>query len=250
MPNSQPPMLFVPGAMLGGWVWEDNFRRFFDEQGYETHTIDFSGTGQPFGKRIAIRFSDYVQECVERIRCFQTAPIVVSHSMGGLLCLHAACRVDVEKLVLLSPAPIQGMVPSLVSLFKRSPSSLIKFLLTLLDTRVASLGMPPLGVFSSTCCPRQMANIIGKLGSEPIAVLLALLRPPTLDKHLIKTNQHLFIGATGDYIIPPREVLRSARLLESEYKEYSDMCHTYQAEREWRRVAEDILSWIQKGHKP
>jgi len=243
----RPAVLFVPGAMLGSWVWEDNFSCFFRQQGYDTHALDFSGTGQPFFKRSRLLFSDYVAECARYIEYFDTPPIVIAHSMGGLIALHAACRAQTKTLILLSPAPVQGVLTSLMLLLKRSPASFFKFALALLDARIACLGEPPIGFFSTTCNQRTIKETMQRLQSEPIAVMLALLRPHSLWKTSLKTQRVLFIGAEGDLIIPPTEVIKSANLLGSAYKIYPNFCHFYQAEKEWHSIAEDMMFWLNTG---
>ena len=36
-PAARPPVLFVPGAFTGAWIWRDTFMPAFHEAGYDVH---------------------------------------------------------------------------------------------------------------------------------------------------------------------------------------------------------------------
>ncbi|TNC79378.1 MAG: hypothetical protein C9356_19500 [Oleiphilus sp.] len=243
--SSARPILLVPGAMTGAWIWADNFEQAFRSAGYAVQTMEFRGHGAGLGERFKARFGHYVDDCVNAIEAFDQAPVLIGHSLGGLIALHASARVEVAATALLSPAPVEGIGRSLLSLGRKSPVSLAKFIAATVDARLTRYAEAPLGIYSDTCDIERAQAITAQLRSESLPVLLRLLAPPRLEFNKLSPEKILFIGAKGDHIIPAAEVERSARTLGSPLKVYEGLSHTYQAESSWPMVASDIQHFIE-----
>ena len=81
------PILFVHGVCHGGWCWEEHFVPYFEGLGYECHAINLTGHEQA-GSRANINhlsLSDYVKDVVEAVHAINRPPILVGHSMGGMI---------------------------------------------------------------------------------------------------------------------------------------------------------------------
>lgn len=246
------PIVLVPGALSGGWIWEDNFAQAFAEAGHPVFRPSFRGHGAPWWQRNTTSFEDYLDDCQQVfLEAAQDGPVhVVAHSLGGLLALHAAARVPVAAMVLLSPASPLGMRRSVQMLAQRSPLSLLKFAAAVCDARLTRLADPPVGIYSDTCCPRRSQAITSQLQSESLRVLSRLLRPPKLKGDALKPENILFIGAQGDHIIPATEVERAAAALGSPAHIYPGLSHTYQAENAWPQIAAHALDWLHWRARP
>lgn len=237
-------VLLVPGAMTGKWIWQGNYADALESAGYNVRTMNFRVHDASFKQRLSLRFADYVDDCVSAIEQCSEAPLILAHSLGGLIALHASARAQVESMVLLSPAPVQGVFGSMSRLALSSPTSLAKFAAVLIDARFTRLGTPPVGIYSKSCDQKKADLITKQLKSESIPVLLSLLNPPKLPPLMIDSERILFIGATGDRIIPPIEVEKSASILNSPCRIYTGLCHTYQAEKNITPVIEDLLAFF------
>lgn len=103
----------VHGAFSGGWAW-DNFRAFFEARGYRCIAPDLrhhAGASPPvaLGRTSLL---DYLRDLETLIGGLDAAPILMGHSMGGLLCQMLSARGHGARLVLLAPSPPAGIIPS------------------------------------------------------------------------------------------------------------------------------------------
>jgi non-heme chloroperoxidase len=111
MHDARPPLLLVHGIHAGGWIFE-RWLPFLRERGHDVCAIDLRGhgtaplpPGTPLG---AVRFRDYVDDAA-RAAAELGRPVVVGHSMGGLVAQALAERGVVSAAVLVSPAPPRGI---------------------------------------------------------------------------------------------------------------------------------------------
>ncbi|KZX77101.1 hypothetical protein A3715_11525 [Oleiphilus sp. HI0009] len=246
--DTSTPILFVPGAMSGSWIWEDNFAQHYRAMGFKVHCMTFSGHHLSFKERLKLRFNDYVDECIEAIESFDKAPTVIGHSLGGLASLHATAHAKAHALILMSPVPISGVVGSMSSLAKKSPISLAKFITAACYAGITRYGTPPIGIYSNTCDTADADKVTAQLRSESIPVLMKLLSPPKLISTKLHPSNILFLAAKGDHIIPHTEIQKSADQLGADIKIYEGLSHTYQAESCWPDIADDILQWLHQSN--
>lgn len=106
-------ILFVHGAFVGGWSWQP-MADYFSRNGWRCHAPDLRHHTRDSDREALGQTSllDYVQDLEEIIRGFDKPPVIVGHSMGGLLSQILAARGQAKALVLLAPAPGWGIIPS------------------------------------------------------------------------------------------------------------------------------------------
>ena len=240
--NHKPPVLLVPGALNGAWVWQDNFKPFFETAGFDVHTFEFPSHSARGLRRQALTLEDYRQHLVNKIAEFAKPPILIAHSLGGLVSLQVMHLVPVSAVALLSPVPPDGVLRSMVSMALRSPISAAKMLAAITDARVARILSAPEGMHSDTSNPDGVTWMAGRLRSESLLALSQAIWQ-RLPSAAAPAPLHFF-GATGDHIIPPDEVRRAADLYGAPVTIYEGMSHAFQVERDWAQIASDILSWL------
>tara|TARA_A100001391_G_scaffold172672_1_gene134233 strand:+ start:3223 stop:4029 length:807 start_codon:yes stop_codon:yes gene_type:complete len=116
--NNKPPVVLIHGMWSDGDTLHE-VRDAFSEQGYEVISLTLPNhhtreqhTEASIRKLARTSLQDYVDFLVTRIKGLATPPILVGHSMGGLLAQLTAARVPCQRLILLSsaaPAGINGM---------------------------------------------------------------------------------------------------------------------------------------------
>lgn len=101
-----PPVLLIPGAFCGGWAF-DEMRPALAAAGLDARPVHLPGRGpgeSPGGRSVA----DYAGVVADAVRACPSPPVLVGHSLGGLVAQLAAARVRVAGLALLAPSPSWG----------------------------------------------------------------------------------------------------------------------------------------------
>ena len=124
---SKPPIFFIHGMWGSAHVWE-NYQPRFEAAGYNTtaltlrhHNVKFRDPApEDLG---ATSLSEYIEDIMAVIDGFDEPPILIGHSMGGLLAQLVAAKTDkVRAVIALTPAPPAGILalkPSTLKSFKR-----------------------------------------------------------------------------------------------------------------------------------
>lgn len=114
--TGQKTIMMLPGAFSGAWSFA-NFRRPFEAAGWNVLTPELryhdQAPGQPPDPRLAeTGLADYVDDLSAAIRGLERPPVLLGHSMGGLLAQLLAAKGLARAVILLAPAPPWGLLPS------------------------------------------------------------------------------------------------------------------------------------------
>jgi pimeloyl-ACP methyl ester carboxylesterase len=124
-------IVMVHGAFCGGWAFE-RFRTPFEAQGFTVLAPDLRGHGDSDHPRVVnVSMADYAADIAALCESLPEPPILVGHSMGGLVAQLAARKANIQALVLLAPSPPWGV----------SGSSI--------EEAVTAFGVQMMGAFSS-----------------------------------------------------------------------------------------------------
>ncbi|WP_293907854.1 alpha/beta hydrolase [Phenylobacterium sp.] len=102
-----PTVVMTHGAFCGGWAF-DAFRAPFEAQGWTVLAPDLPGHG-PRGSVAGLSMTDYAGSLVKFCQDLPERPVLLGHSMGGLVSQMAARRVEPRALILLAPSPPWGV---------------------------------------------------------------------------------------------------------------------------------------------
>ncbi len=237
------PILMVPGSFCSAKIWQTGYVDFFRLRGYQVHTLTFSGHGRPRVPRLRCGLQWYLNDLRRAVDHLDDTPFIIAHSLGAFITLRLLCERSVPGAALLSPIPISGMGDILLNLLKASPVDAMKWLGLLLEPGVRHLGKPPKGIYSDQVDAQLEKTITAQLAPESIKALIEVLPKQNIDLLRIDSPVHFF-AATGDHVIPYHLVESMAKSISAPVITYEGMSHTFQAESNWQRVAEDIAEWF------
>jgi pimeloyl-ACP methyl ester carboxylesterase len=105
----RPPLLFVHGYFADAEVWTPMLQAFA-ALGYPSQAVHLRGRsgsrpGTDLGRASIADFADDVHQVARSLG----SPVIVGHSMGGLIAQVVAARGAAQALVLFAPAPPRGI---------------------------------------------------------------------------------------------------------------------------------------------
>jgi pimeloyl-ACP methyl ester carboxylesterase len=96
----------VHGGYHGAWCWQKWMERLA-EDGRKVYAVDLRGHGgiEPDADFATAGFAEMVEDVILAIDAMPSRPVLVGHSLGGLIVVLAALQRDVAGLLLLCPSP-------------------------------------------------------------------------------------------------------------------------------------------------
>ena len=248
-PKEKPrptPLLFVHGAWQGAWCWAEHFLPYFAEHGYASHALSLRGHGASTGRERLrrTRIADYVTDVAQVISQLPKMPILVGHSMGGLVVQKYLETHSAPAAVLLASVPVHGVVKTTLRTARHHPLPFLKANLTW--SLYPIVGTPELtreSFFSTDMPAEQLDRYFALVQDESYPAFWDMLvfrlpRPSKVDVPL------LVLGAANDTIYHVDEVEATARAYNTQAEIFPNMAHNMMLEAGWQSVAKRILSWL------
>ncbi|MCL4267444.1 MAG: alpha/beta fold hydrolase [Anaerolineae bacterium] len=241
----QTPLLFVHGAWHGAWCWDEFFLPYFAEKGWAVHALSLRGHGNSPGRE-KIRWhsvAGYVADVAEVAQSLPARPVVIGHSMGGLVVQKYLETYHAPAGVLLAAVPPRGVIGTTLRLGRNHPGVLLKTNLTLsLQPVIGTQALAREMFFSEEMPEEEVARYYSLLQNESFRAFndmlwLNLPKPKKVKAPL------LVLGGTRDTIFTVDEVKSTAVAYHTEAV-FFDMAHDMMLEAGWQAVADHIISWL------
>ncbi|MBN9531861.1 MAG: alpha/beta hydrolase [Alphaproteobacteria bacterium] len=251
-PASHPNVVMIHGAFCGGWAFE-HFAHAFAAAGHAVQTPDLRyhdcGTRPPAALGTT-SMADYAEDLEALIAGFERPPVLVGHSMGGLLAQMLATRCEIAALVLLSPSAPWGVLPS--TMFEVASAGAMFLTGSFWCKPIA----PNYDIAASNALnllpPEERRRVFERFVPESGLATFEIMN------WALDTRRATFVGAddvrcpvlcfsgTEDYVNPPPTVRRVAgRYRErATYHELNGHSHWMIGEPGWEGVAARALAWL------
>lgn len=242
-------IVMVHGAFCGGWAF-DPFRAPFQMAGFDVVAPDLRGhvESDPPGAVSGVSMSDYAADIAGLCAGLDSPPVLLGHSMGGLVAQLAARRTPVRALVLLAPSPPWGVAATSV------------------EEAATAFGVHLFGAFSTGALTPDRglmrAYSLDRLDRSDREAAIARLRPESAaavretlnwwsDPFMTTSLGPGPISAPSLVVAGERDVVHSpatgaavAERIGAEFKVMPGMSHWLMGEPGWEQVAEVVLTWI------
>jgi pimeloyl-ACP methyl ester carboxylesterase len=242
-------IVMVHGAFCGGWAFE-RFGAPFAAAGFEVIAPDLRGhaPGDPAGAVVGVSMSDYAADIATLCNRLETPPVLLGHSMGGLVAQLAARRARIEALVLLAPSPPWGVMASS------------------LEEAATAFGVQIAGLFSSGALEPDRglmrAYSLDRMPKAEREATVARLRPESamavretlnwwLDPFMTTSvgpgaiaGPSLVIAGQGDVVHTAATGRATAERIGAAFRAMPGMSHWLVGEPGWETVAETVLRWL------
>jgi len=235
-------------------VWK-NYKAFFEEKKYRCvipnlrmHISKFNEI--PPSQLGTVTILDYVQDLEKEIYKLNVCPVIMGHSMGGLLAQILASRGLAKALVLLAPTPPYGIMNIRYSTLRGFWSVITKWgfwrkpiCQTFDEAAYSILHLLPL---------KEQKQVFSEMVYESGRVLLEIGLWFLDSKKASKVDESkvdcpvLVIAGSEDRITPPSIARKVARKYKSTYKEFSNHAHWIIGGPHWEEVANYIFNWLTK----
>jgi pimeloyl-ACP methyl ester carboxylesterase len=242
----------------------EKYQQFFYRQGYSTYSINLRGRGgsRPVADLGDVPFESFVQDALEVTRALTDEPdesfpaqprlladaalpgprlpIVVGHSMGGLIAQRLAEEGAVSAAVLVCSAPPKG-IPIfswrlLVRQFRYLPAVLGNKPIrpSPSDTAAVALNRVPL---------TQRADMLPRFVPDSGRAAREILLGVRIDSSRV-TCPVLVMAAADDRYIPARIGRHIARRYRAPFREYFEHAHMMPCEPGWETPVREMEHWL------
>ncbi|WP_051284197.1 alpha/beta hydrolase [Desulforegula conservatrix] len=250
--TGKPPILFIHGAFISAKCWEVYYLDYFAEKGYHAIAISLSGHGASKGgdKLYTLAISDYVKDVASVIATMDQEPILVGHSMGGLI-IQDYLKLPgsrAKAAVLMASSPPEGLSRTAPTMLFQHPASCMK---------LNMINMLPRSMWAEFISAEELRDIFfSKLTSlESIMRFLpmfqhespmAIFEMTFFDLFTIrKINVPIFVmGGENDIIIPPGFVKYTASFYNTKPVVLENEGHAIMLSDDWKTGADRIIKWL------
>jgi pimeloyl-ACP methyl ester carboxylesterase len=240
------PLLFVHGSWHAAWCWDEKFLGFFADRGYRAVALSLRNHGNSFRKnprRCSV--ADLVSDVASVASSLPAEPVVIGHSMGGLVVQKYLEKHSAPAGVLLASMPVSGAGRALVRIMGRHPLRSARASLRGKSLRALNTPQAARENFYSVSTPEaDIARYTALLDEEYAGrqtfdtTMLSLPKPQRV------TTPLLVLGAECDACFSQDEIRKTARAYGTEAVFFPDMGHNMMLESGWQAVAERIDGWL------
>jgi pimeloyl-ACP methyl ester carboxylesterase len=251
--RKRPPVVMIHGGFCGPWSF-DSFAEKFEAEGYQVQrpALRFHDMVEPPQALGTTGLADYAADLEEGLNALDMPPILIGHSLGGLLAQMLAAKRAVHAVVLLAPSAPWGVPPTTLFEIAAAQAMLLQvgFWNQILPPDADVAGRHSLDRFA----PAEREKIFNRLVPESGRAMfqtmhwgLDMTRASEVDADKVSCPV-LAIAGSDDRINPPGTVERIAALYKKRatYEKFPRMSHWLISEPGWEKVADRALAWLEK----
>ncbi|GIL00719.1 MAG: alpha/beta hydrolase [Alphaproteobacteria bacterium] len=245
-----PPVLFVHGAWHGAWCWQIHFMDHFAAAGIETFALDLRGHG---GSEAATamrwnRIGDYADDVLRVVGRLDRKPVLIGHSMGGLVTQHCMKRAagSLAAAGLLATVPWHGVWPATLKVALRHPLVFAEANLRMTLYPIVRAADRAKQLFLEPGVPAaETAAFAARLCDESYLAYLDMLGLG-LAGRFDPGIPVMVVGGQDDFLFSPASQHSTARAFGGACHIIAGAPHDLMLSSQWRQAADLFIDWIGK----
>ncbi len=246
-PGAKPPVLFVHGAFVGAWCWEEYFLNYFSENGHDAYAVSLRGHGKSGGFYQApwANLKDYVDDLHYAVTTIGCNPVIVGHSLGGMVLQKYLEQHQCLSAILLATIPHNGLLTSNLKKALQNPVQYY-FEQTALMTDFYFNLFPATQkrLFHQDIPPKQLEQYLLRMRPSPASLFYDLTWGDIPRQHNPQKVPMIVLGAEDDALFNLDSQRTTAEAHGAEFDLLPNMSHTMMLDPNWKKAADRMLAWI------
>ena len=238
------PLLCVHGMFGGAWQF-DGWLPLLADRGYEAHALNLRGHhgSRPVADLGKVSIRDYVDDALEVARALGE-PVVLGHSMGGLIVQKVAEAGAARAAVLLCAAPPRGILATSPTLIGRQ----LKLLPAILCSRPMRANRSDADYLMFNRTPPAAADAIfarlvlesGTAGRDLTFGVVAV------DESRVRCPLLCVTASDDRFVVPRIGRALATKYAAAEHYVADGHAHMVISEPGWEKVAGRVLDWLDR----
>jgi pimeloyl-ACP methyl ester carboxylesterase len=240
-----PALLLLHGAAGGAWVWDEGFGARLATAGFSTFALEF---GRAPGATPGL--SEYGEDLRAALGAIRRPAVVIGHSLGAIVAQRLLPETGVAGLVLLAPAPPEGLAWSNWRLAMSDPP-LWRAVARMTELRVTPAEATTLrrGLFSAAMPEALALRHLTRMGAESRAALLEAQAPQPVPPAWGLGKPCVVFGARRDRLVPSDAVVRTAAWHAAPFMLLEEPGHLMMLDLGWDALADRVIAWLEESFR-
>ncbi|NFV79809.1 alpha/beta fold hydrolase [Magnetospirillum aberrantis] len=248
-PSERPPLLFIHGSFCGAWVWAEHFLPYFAAAGWHCAAVSLRGHGESpdRGALDGYGLADYVTDVAGVAAGLERPPVLIGHSLGGMVAQRAACRMACSGLAMLASVGPGGLGSAFTHMSLRYPDLLWQL------GRLQTVGPDGVdyevvrrGLFSAEFPAQDAYAYAERFQRESQAAANELLLPQWFHLMPRPAIPALVLGGSRDAFIPYGDLAMAATYWAAEMKVVDGLPHVMMLDSTWEQAATELRCWLDR----
>lgn len=241
------PLLLLHGAFAAAWTWAEIFLPLLARRGRRVAAVSLRGHGgsEGYAELRTARLTDYLADVRRTFAEFDQAPVVIAHSLGGLLAQMLIGREEMRGLALLASLPPEGLLFESPRLSVTDPLIWVEaFLGSVTGAQLPIAAAAHQILFSEDLPPERVARYSAMMRPEAPHVLAEAHGPPPVCSAILYGLPTLVVGGTNDRLVLYPSTLRTAFYHGAQHRMARGLGHFMMLDIGAEGVARLILDWL------
>lgn len=242
------PLLFVHGAFGAAWMWAEHFIPYFVRRGRRCTAVSLRGHGGSEGRpNLAdASLADYIADVMRALDTLTEPPVLVGHSLGGLIAQRLVGTARIRGLVLIASVPPEGLALVGGRLAAGDPVVwLDAFIRSVAGFGFSTTEAARRALFSPDAPVERIRRFAALMNPESPRALSEAHIPVPMFSTFLTGVPSLVIAAGEDRVVSRAASLRTAFFQAAQYRLIEGLGHAAMLDVGWEHAARTMLDWLE-----